>query len=80
MSNVKVVLNSSGVRELMKSPEMAQVCKEYADSAVARLGKGYSSMVYTGKTRVNASVHADTYKARKDNLDNNSIMKAVYSK
>ena len=80
MSNVKFVLNRPGVAELMKSSEMMTICKEYADSAVAQLGDGYSVSTHTGKTRVNASVHADTFKARKDTLDNNSIIKAVYSK
>lgn len=79
MSNVKIVLNSSGVRELLKSPEMMAICKGHADSAVSQLGDGYSVTTHTGRNRVNASVHADTFKARKDNLDNNSIIKAVYS-
>ncbi len=79
MSNVKFELNREGVRELLKSPEMMAICKEYADNAVSQLGDGYSVTTHTGKSRVNASVHADSFKARKDNLDNNSIIKAVYS-
>ena len=32
MSKVKIVLNRAGVRELLRSPEMAAMLKERADS------------------------------------------------
>lgn len=77
MANFKFELNHDGVRELMQSPEMMAICKGYADSAVASLGEGYEASSYTGKTRVNASVIATTYKAKKENSETNSILKAV---
>lgn len=79
MSGVKFELNQAGVRELMKSPEMMAICKEHADRAVSQLGNGYAVTTHSGKTRVNASVIAETYKARRDNMNNNSIYKAVFS-
>ena len=80
MSGVKFELNRQGVADLMKSAEMMSICKGYADSAQAQLGDGYIVTTHTGKSRVNASVAADTYKARKENAENNSILKAVLSK
>lgn len=78
MSKVKFKLNRSGVRELMQSSEMMGICKSYADNALGRLGGGYEVTTYTGKTRVNAQVSAETYQAKRDNLKNNSILKAVH--
>lgn len=77
MANVKFELNREGVKELLQSPEMMAICKEYADNAIASLGDGYEVSTYTGKSRVNASVIATTYKARKENSENNTILKAV---
>lgn len=74
---VKFQLNRAGVRELMKSPEMMEICRNYAESAVNRLGDGYETSTYVGKSRVNAEVKAVTYQAAADNLRNNSILKAV---
>lgn len=72
-------LNYEGVGQLLKSSEMMQVCKNYADKARAQLGEGYKVSPHTGKSRVNVSVSAQTYKARKENAENNSILKAVFS-
>lgn len=77
MSKVEIKLNSAGIQELLKSSEVMSECKKYADNAVQSLGDGYEVSTYVGKTRVNASVRATTYEARKENMDNNSILKAV---
>lgn len=79
MSKFKFELNRQGVADLMKSGEMMSICKGYADRAQAQLGTGYAVTTHVGKSRVNASVAAETYKARKENADNNSILKAVLS-
>lgn len=73
----KFELNRAGVRELMRSSETAGVCKDYAESARSRLGEGYEVSVMTGKNRVNAEVAAVSYNARKENLANNTILKAL---
>lgn len=78
MSNLlKLTLNRAGVRKLMKSPEMLEICKELAYTAQNRLGDGYEVTYRTGKTRVNASISAKTYQARKKNLEENTILKAL---
>jgi len=77
MSKVEFKLNKAGVRTLMKSEEMQAILKGIADNALNSLGEGYKSDSHVGKNRANAMVYADTYKAKKDNLENNSILKAV---
>ena len=77
MSKMKFELNRAGVRALMQSEEMQAILKDKANNALNSLGEGYKSDAYVGKTRANAMVYADTYKAKKDNLKNNSILKAV---
>ena len=73
-------LDRAGVRQLMKSDEMQAVVKEYADDAAASLGSGYEVNTRRGKRRANAEIRAVSYKARRDNLKKNTILKAVFGK
>lgn len=75
---VKFELNRKGVAELMKSAEMVNVLEGYGKRATDTLGDGYESETYQGKNRANVEVKAVTFKARKDNLENNTILKAVH--
>ena len=77
MSKMQFKLNRKGVADLMKSEEMQTILKDIADNALDSLGEGYKSDLRVGKNRANAMVYADTYQAKKDNLENNSILKAV---
>ena len=70
-------LNFQGVGELLKSQEMMGICKEYASKAQSKLGDGYEVETYKLDTRAAAKVQAETYKARKDNAKNNTILKAL---
>lgn len=77
MSLTKFQLNRDGVRELLQSSEMMAICKSYADAVCMRAGDGYEVSTYTGINRVNASVKAVTSEAYKDNLENNTLLKAL---
>ncbi|MEG2394005.1 MAG: hypothetical protein RR825_00785 [Ruthenibacterium sp.] len=77
MSRVKIVLNGQGVRALLKSAEMLAICEAHAAAVRERCGAGYSVSRFTGKNRVNASVKAVTRKAKRDNMKNNTILKAL---
>ena len=77
MSKVKFKLNGQGVAELLKSAAMQEVLKEYATGIKNRCGDGYTQDIYVGKNRANAMVSAETREALRDNLDNNTILKAV---
>lgn len=80
MSKVKVKLNEEGVRTLLKSPEVAAHLQEKANAALGRLGGGYAVSQRLGRNRVNVSIKAVTRKARKENRDHNTILKAVMGK
>lgn len=77
MASVRITLNRSGVRELLRSEEMKTICEDHAIAALSRLGPGYEVTTITGKKRVNAEIKAVSYKAKKDNMENNSILKAL---
>lgn len=77
MSKMKFKLNRKGVAELMKSAAMQEVLTEYATGIRNRCGDGYTQDIYVGKNRANAMVSAETYQAKRDNLENNTILKAV---
>ena len=55
MSNVVVKLNSSAVRDLLKSPEIAAACEAQAKRMTRATGIPYVADVYVGRTRVNAA-------------------------
>ena len=77
MAKVRIELNSDGIRELLRSGKMKAECEKRANEAVNKLGEGYTVTTHTGKNRVNASIIAETYQAKKDNLENNTILKAL---
>lgn len=80
MAKVTVKLNSKGVRALLQSSEIRNVCAERAQAAIAHLGAGYETDTYTGRTRVNAGIRATTRQTRRDALKYGSIWKAVTGK
>ena len=59
MANFRFELNEAGVRELLKSAEMAAICQEYAEQVAAEYDGESTVSVHTGKTRVNASVEGE---------------------
>lgn len=77
MSKKIFKLNRNGVRELMKSDGMQAKLKDKATAIANRCGVGYESDIHVGKNRANAMVYADLYQAKKDNMENNTILKAV---
>ena len=77
MSKTKFKLNSSGVGQLLKSSEMQNVLSEHATNIRNRCCDGYEQDVFVGQNRANAAVKATSYKAKKDNMKNNTLLKAV---
>lgn len=54
MADVKIVLNSAGVRELLKSSGVGKFCESKAAQMTRATGMPYVTDVYVGRTRVNA--------------------------
>lgn len=77
MNKMKFELNRSGVSELLKGSEMQGLLSEKASEIRGRCGDGYESDIYVGQNRANAMVSASTFKAKRDNMKNNTILKAV---
>lgn len=78
MAKVKVVLNRKNVRtQLLESPEMKKICTKLAKQAVSSLGKGYDTITYAGKDRVKSSIKAMSGEAQRDNMEHNTILKAL---
>ena len=77
MGNVTIKLSHSGVRKLLKSAEMQNGLSSIAFATQNRLGEGYEATYYTAETRAVAEVSAESYAARKENADTNSILKAL---
>ena len=77
MANVHIELNSDGIVELLQSDEIMAELKKQGDAMLSRLGDGYAKSEYVGKSRCNVSVYADTKEAYKDNMNNNTLLKAV---
>ena len=77
MDKVKIELNSSGIRQLLKSEEMGQMLKQQAKQVRARCGSGYSTDLYQASSRVIAGVFAETAEAAKQNSRENTLLKAL---
>ncbi len=77
MSNVE--LNSEGVRALLKSSEIQSALLAQANIISSRCGAGYEAegSAYTGKNRAIVRVSAVSPDAKKDNLKNNTLLKAL---
>lgn len=74
---IRFELNRQGVRELLNSQDMERVLESYAKGITARAGEGYRSGAYQGSDRVKVNVWPDTPDARRDNIENNTLLKAV---
>ena len=76
-SKVRIELNSGNIRKLLRSKEMKEMLMSKAEDIASRCGEGYEANAKLMPSREIAFVEAKTYKAKKDNLENNTILKAV---
>lgn len=72
-------MNKTGVSELMKSSEMQAVLNGYGNRILQIAGSGHKMESKTTKKRGKVSIKAVSRKAIKDNLENNTLVKALYS-
>ena len=78
MSNLKVKLIGAGVGALLKSKEIQDILNKEATVIKKRCGPGYEQDNHVGKTRANAMIYPATQKEKRDNLKNNTLLKAVH--
>lgn len=72
--NVRFKLDRAGVREILQSQGVQDLLKAEASS---RAPAGCEVDVKVGTNRANARITAVTNEARRDNLQNNSLLKAL---
>jgi len=77
MGRAKFEPNIAGITELRKSAEMKAVLNHYASVISSTAGAGYETVEIMSGDRAKVFVVADTAEARKDNLENNTLLKAL---
>lgn len=77
MSNVRIELNSEGIREMLLSSEMQAILSEHAAVIAERCGEGYASDTYLTGGRAVASAFTETEEAMRDNLENNTLLRSL---
>lgn len=75
MSKVWVEINYKGIGDVLQSKGVRDALNEYAGTVMGRLPDGYEMSERTTDRAV-TTVYAATYKARKDCLKNNTLLKA----
>lgn len=78
MADVTIKLNSKGVQAVLH--DAGKICLDLAKDAVDECGDGYAAYERKYPERTGAVVVAVTDRAMQDNLDNNTILKAVMGK
>lgn len=77
MSKVEIKLNTAEVGRLLRSDDVGNYLSEVAQTVQTRCGDGYDVDDYAAPTRRVASVFTADTNAMKDNLKNNTLLKAV---
>lgn len=77
MSSVKIELNTANIGALLKSNEMQNLLQNEANRIQSSLGSQYSTDTKLMSTRVIASVYTTDKDAIEDNLNNDSMIKAM---
>lgn len=77
MSKLKIELNSSGIRELLRSAEIQGELQRQAEKFRARLGDKFETDAYIGQGRANVSVFTTDPDAIRENEQTNSILKEL---
>lgn len=76
-SKVQIELNYKGVGQLLKSENMQDALESVTAKIAQNAGSGYANDVKVMGTRAISSVYTTSKKAAKDNLKNNTLLKAV---
>lgn len=77
MAKIRFKISSPGVREFMNSTPVQTELFEHAQKVQSRAGAGYEVSIQAGKARAHARVATVTEKAVRENLRNNTLLKAL---
>lgn len=76
---VRFELNLKGLNELMKSEEMQDVLLNAGQEVASAAGEGFEAEVHQADYVAISNVYPTTHEARKENLENNTLLKVVGS-
>lgn len=77
MSNVLIKLNSGNIRAFLRSADMQSMLESRAAEITFRAGPGYEYRSHDSGQRIITNVYAETEEAIQDNLENNTLLKAL---
>ncbi len=77
MAKVKVVLNSKGVVELLKSDEVQKLLTSMATDIKNTAGPGHESETEVGRNRARAMVWTETFQAVRSESINHTLTRAI---
>lgn len=77
MEKVEIELNTKGIEALLKGSETGQMIGELAARVAANAGNGYASDTKQMGSRVIASAYTETEEAMKDQMENNTLLRAL---
>lgn len=75
--NVKIELNTAGIGALLKGQEVKDMVSSMAGNVKNNAGQDYEVITKKMSTRQVGIVQTTTEKAFQDNLDNNTLLKAL---
>lgn len=78
MSNVKIELNSAGVRELLHSPEIQAALVEQGNGTQARAGDNFGVELVDTPTRSVCRVSAINRQGAIENSNDNVLLSALF--
>lgn len=77
MAKYKVVINKQGIKDLMRSAEINNICSACADRVVSSAGEGFEKRLYVGDNRLSYTIVPTSIEASKKNLKHNILAKAL---
>lgn len=76
--DVAIVMNNAGVQSILKGEAVQELIQSYCETVRNNAGgDGYETSYVVGKYRYVGEVEAATYKTRRDNSKNNTLLKAL---
>lgn len=74
---VRITMNRSAVRQLLRGPEVEQDLNRRARAIAAAAGEGHETDLWIGRTRARATVRAETFEARAREARDKSLTRAI---
>ena len=76
-NSIRIELNKEGVGALLKGGETESLMQRMGNEIAKRAGTGYAASTHNTGQRHICNVYAATTEAKQDNLENNTLIKAM---